>query len=141
MFEEKPEEKKEKAVRVFGYSPFALQDAIGAKDVKQMWLEYRRLRLEDIEAEEIIHNIISKLRDLLSIMNGATKEDLSIKNDFPFNKSKRDLKNWKREELQAMYTKFVFAYHHSRMGRNANNFDLAIGDPLDLAIEKIILNG
>jgi len=127
--EENSDAKKEAKSRVFGYSPFALQDAVGEKNVKKAWIEYQKLRLDGIEAEELVHKIISKVRDMTAITTGASKTDLDIKSDYPYNKSKRDSKNWKEKELKDFYTKLVFAYHESRMG----------GDELDLALEKILL--
>ncbi len=132
-------EEKPKAPRAFDFSPFALQDAIGAKDVKSMWLEYRRLREKGIEAEEIIHSIVGKVRDMMAIGLGASKDDLGIKSDFPYNKSKKDIKNWDKESLKKFYTELVFAYHESRLARLKDDFNGGVGEPLDLRIEKVIL--
>lgn len=123
-------ESKEKKARVFDFSPFALQDAIGEKNVKKAWIEYEKLRLSGIEAEELIHKIISKVRDMALIALGASKEDAGIKSDYPYNKSKKDLKNWKPAELKNFYTKLVEIYHRSRMES---------GNDLDIALEKILL--
>jgi hypothetical protein len=122
-----PKEKKE---NFFGYSPFALQDAIGERSVKKIWIEYIKLRLSGIEAEELVHKIVSKVRDMAAITLGAGKEDLGIKNDYPYNKSKKDLRNWKIEDLKNLYTKLVSIYHRSRMGE----------EELDTALEKTLLS-
>lgn len=132
-----PKEKKE---RVFGYSPFALQDAIGERSAKKTWIEYEKLRFDGIEAEELIHKIISKVRDMLAISLGASKEDLGIKSDYPYNKSKRGLKNWKKEELKNLFTKLIEIYHRSRMGARPNDYSVGRGDDLDTAIEKAVLD-
>ncbi len=116
--------------REFGYSPFALQDAIGEKSAKKAWIEYEKLRISGIEAEELIHKIIGKVRDMTAIKMGASKDDLNIRNDYPYNKSKRDLKNWKIEDLENLYTKLVSVYHKSRMG----------DDELGAALEKALLS-
>jgi len=116
--------------RGFDYSPFALQDAMGERNVKKAWIEYIKLRLGGIEAEDLIHKIISKTRDMVAINQGADKEDLGIK-DYPFAKSKRDIKNWKTEELKNFYTKLVEIYHRARMGS---------GNELDIALEKLLLS-
>jgi hypothetical protein len=133
FFSQTPEEGIEntagKKERVFGYSPFALQDALGEKSAKKVWIEYEKLRLTGIEAEELIFKITSKIRDMLAIGLGASFDDLGLK-DFPYNKSKRDLKNWKEKDLKDLYTKLTEIYHRSRMG----------GDGLDLAIEKTLLS-
>ncbi len=130
VFEEEessfPKEKKEK---IFGYSPFALQDAVGEKSAKKAWIEYEKLKLSGVEAEELIHKIVSKVRDMTAVTMGANQEDLGLKN-YPYNKSKRDAKNWKREDLKYFYTKLVEIYHRSRMG----------GEELNVSLEKALLS-
>jgi len=94
--------------------------------------------LTGIEAEELIYKIVSKVKDMVAIKMGAGKEDLGIQKDFPYNKSKRDAKNWKREDLESFYTKLVEIYHRSRMEAR-----LAVGQggcELDIALEEIILS-
>jgi len=130
IFEEKnPLEKKNKAFE-YGYNPFALQDALGEKNVKKIWIEYEKLRFAGIEADELIHKIIGKVRDMTTITMGANKEDLGIQKDYPYNKSKRDTKNWGIGELKSFYTKLTEIYHYSRMGDGE----------LDTALEKAILS-
>lgn len=124
---------------IFGYSPFALQDAIGEKNVKKIWLEYEKIRFAGVEADELIHKMISKVRDMVAINLGAGKEDLGIK-DYPYSKSKKDLKNWKKEELEDFYENLIGAFHRSRMGVRPNDYSIGLNDDLDLAIEKIILS-
>lgn len=123
-------EKEKKKEREYAYSPFAIQDAVGERSVKKTWIEYIKLRQSGIEAEDLIHNIINKTRDMVAIHQGATKEDLGIK-DYPFSKSKKDLKNWEIEELKKFYSKLVEIYHRSRMES---------GNELGVALEKLLLN-
>lgn len=120
---------KEKKGFEYDFSPFALQDAIGAKSAKQAWIEYIKLREKGIEEEEIVPKIIQKLRDMLAIGKGATKTDLNIKSDFPYNKSKSDLKNWPLSDLLCVYSRLIYIYHDSRMG----------GEELETALEKELL--
>jgi hypothetical protein len=118
--------------RTFGFSPFALQDAVGERNVKKIWIEYQKLRITDgITAEEIIHKIVGKVRDMVAIINGASKEDLTIQNDWQYNKSKTNLKNWKPGELKIFYAKLVEIYHKSRMESD---------NELDVALEKTLLS-
>ncbi len=118
-----------KKERTYAYSPFALQDAVGERSVKKIWIEYEKLKLAGIESEELIHKVVSKVRDMLAISLGASQEDLNIK-DYTFIKSKKDAKNWEEKELKNLYTKFVSAYHQSRMG----------GEELETALEKVLLS-
>lgn len=128
-YEEKEEEAVEKKTREYEYNPFALQDAIGARDAKTAWIEYVKLITAGVEPEALAPNIASKARDMLAIMKGASQSDLQIKSAFPYNKSKKDSRNWKEGELEKFYTKLVALYHDSRMG----------GEELESALEKVLL--
>jgi hypothetical protein len=130
VFGEKEDTTKKPNSFEYAYSPFALQDAIGEKSAKGAWIEYEKLRISGIEPEDLVHKIVSKVRDMTAIIMGASKEDLGIQKDYPFNKSKRDAKNWKADELKNFYTKLTKIYHRSRMG----------DEELDTALEKIILS-
>lgn len=138
-FEEKEEivKKENNGFPKYTYSPFALQDAVGEKDIKKIWIEYEKLRLQGIEAEEIIHKIVSKVRDMSAISVGVKKEELDLK-DYPYNKSKRDIKNWSDFKLKDFYNKLVVIYHESRGARLSGYSDGRIKD-LDTALEKILL--
>ena len=120
---------REKKEFAYDFSPFALQDAVGGKSAKKSWIEYIKLRNQNIEAEEIIPKVISKLRDMLAISKGANKEDLNIKSDYPYNKSKRDFKNWEIKSLKNLYSNLIYIYHEARMG----------GEDLETALEKELL--
>lgn len=113
----------------YAYSPFALQDALGERSAKNIWIEYNKLINKGIDPEDLIHKIIGKVREMSAINQGASQEDLAIK-DFPFKKSKGHLKNWSREDLQIFYEKLVKVYHYSRMG----------GEEIGVALEKLILS-
>lgn len=128
VFKTEEVEEKKPFQKVYDYSPFALQDAIGAADNKKAWIEYQKLKFLGIEDEELVHNVINKVRDMCLISKGASVKDLGVK-DFPYNKSKKDLKNWKEDKLTSFYTRLISLYHESRMG----------GEPLDIALEKALL--
>ena len=130
IFKEEEQSPNKDTAFEYAYSPFAIQDAVGERNVKKAWIEYMKLRLIGIEAEDLIHKIINKVRDMVAIHQGATKEDLGIK-DYPFSKSKKDLKNWETEELKNFYTKLVEIYHRARMES---------GNELDIALEKLLLS-
>lgn len=129
IFIEPKEVQKESKEKFYAYSPFALQDALGEKNIKGVWIEYQRLVLQGVEAEDLIHKIISKVRDMVAISAGASASDLGIK-DYPYSKSKKDLKNWKQQDLKNFYTKLVSIYHESRMGKES----------LETALEKTLLS-
>jgi len=127
--EEIPAEKENKK-SPYAYSPFALQDALGEKNIKNIWIEYHRLIFQGVAVEDLIFKIVGKVREMVAINAGASKEALGTK-DYPYNKSKRDLKNWRTENLQSFYTKLISIYHQSRM---------AGGEGLEIALEKTLLS-
>lgn len=130
VFEEKQEiPNKKSAQREYSYSPFALQDAIGERDIKKIWLEYQKLILEGVVPDDLIYKVISKIRDMVLIANGANAKQLEMK-DYPYNKSKQHIKNWKTIELLDFYEKLVTIFHESRMGKEG----------IDLALEKLFLS-
>lgn len=113
----------------YRYSPFALQDAIGSRNVKNIWIEYQKLILDGITPDEIVYNIISKVRDMVFISKGASVSDLGIK-DYPYNKSRKDLKNWDINELEVFYEKTLDSLFGARQG----------GVDLGVSLEKILLS-
>ena len=129
VFEESSEPVVAKKPAGFAFSPFALQDGVGERSAKKAWIEYIKLRLSGIQAEELVPRIVSKARDMVLIKRGATAADLNSK-PFPYGKSKKDLKNWPEVNLQNFYTNLVTTYHHSRIKSNYN---------LDIEIEKLLL--
>lgn len=130
IFEEEMLEVKRAGKFEFAYNPFALQDAIGERSAKKAWIEYQKLRISGVEADELVFKIASKIKDILSIIKGVSKEDLGIIKDLPFNKSKKAAKNWQEKSLADLYTRLITAYHEARMGKKE----------LDAALEEIILS-
>lgn len=110
-----------------GPNTFALADALGAKSPKDAWVEYMRLREEGMEPEYIHSSLVGKMRDMLAVQS-ATADELGI-HPFVYKKAKADFKNWNEDKLRETYASLVSAYHESRLG----------GEPLDMAIEKILL--
>lgn len=103
---------KQKKERAYAFNPFPLQNAIGEKSAKKIWIEYQKLRLMGITAEELIYNITNKIRDMLVIKSLGAR-------------------NWQEKDLKFFYTKLVEIFHRSRMESD---------NDLDIAIEKTILN-
>lgn len=106
---------------------FALADAFGAKSPKDAWVEYMRLRSGGMEAEYLHASLVGKARDMLASQS-ASADELGI-HPFVHKKARADFKNWSESKLIETYSSLVAAYHESRLG----------GEPLDTAIEKVLL--
>ena len=139
VFDTETEELSVKKEFVYSWSPFVLQDAVGEKDIKKIWIEYRRVLDSGVSTEEIFHKITSKVRDMLGILQGLTKEDLDIKSDYPYNKSKQHSKKWSLKELKYFYQKLVFTYHKVRLPKERDNLDYFSND-LEISLEILILS-
>lgn len=130
VFEEKEDPQKGiKKEREYSYSPFALQDAIGERNVKNIWIEYQKLILLGVIPNSLFYNVASKVRDMLYITKGAEAEDLDIK-DYPYRKSKGHIKNWKKKDLEIFYEDLIDVLYKSR----TSGFDLGAG------LEKLLLS-
>ncbi len=106
---------------------FAIADALGQGRAKEVWVEFTK-QMNAGSSIEMIHGLlVAKVRDMLASDKGSA-EELGI-HPFVYRKAKADAKNWDREKLQAIYDKFVLAYHNSRLG----------DETLDTAVEKILL--
>lgn len=139
IFEEKELPKKEKKGRFFAYNPFPLQDAVGEKDPKKSWIEYTKLIFSGVEPDELIHKIISKVREMVFINLGVSAEDLEVK-PYTFSKSRSHAKNWNKMELRKAYEDLVSIYHRQRLGIGRGlSFDYSRYN-LETALEKFLLS-
>jgi hypothetical protein len=80
-----------------------------------------------MEPEFLHAALVGKARDMLASQR-AGAEELGI-HPFVYKKAKANFKNWGESKLIETYSDLVAAYHESRLG----------GEPLDTAIEKILL--
>lgn len=111
-------------------SIFALADALSNRDKKTLWLLLARKQRSGIAAEEIIGTLWWQLKtlQLASITGSAAEAGMK---DFPYNKAKRALKNFKPGELQDLMTSLLAVYHDGHAGRR----------DIDLALEEWVLRG
>jgi hypothetical protein len=139
VFEEKEEQKKDKPQKSYAYNPFPFQDAVGENNPKKAWIEYTKLVLSGVEPDELIHKVISKVREMVFINLGATADDLNIK-PYAFSKSKSHFKNWGTKKLQSAYEELVFIYHNQRLGIMENDFSANSKTDIKIALEKFLLS-
>lgn len=120
------------SARERAYDPglFALADALGERNRKELWVRYTRARYIDGRAPEEIHGILFwQARAMLSAHECSSADEAGLK-PFVFSKSKRYAARFKREELRELTGGLVSLYHDARRG---------IHD-LDIALERFILS-
>ncbi|MEK7163251.1 MAG: hypothetical protein AAB775_00875 [Patescibacteria group bacterium] len=94
---------------------FPLADALGSRDKKKLWILFRDAMDGDAVPEEI-HGILwwqAKSLALASKTRNASEAGL---NPFVYNKAKRYLSNWKKEEVESLLSKLSRMYHKAHRG-------------------------
>jgi hypothetical protein len=111
------------------FNAFALVDSLLAKDKKTLWLQLRDGYANKLSAEEIIGTLWWQLKTLrlASITKNASEAGMK---DFPYNKAKRALKNFKDGEIEILSRSLLSVYHDGHGGRR----------DIDLALEEWILS-
>ncbi len=94
---------------------FAISDALGRRDRKELWALFTEAALKGISPEEISGILFWQVKSMVLAgeTSDASKAGLS---SFVFGKSKRYASNFKREELIKMSGDLVDLYHDSRRG-------------------------
>lgn len=94
---------------------FPLADALGSRDKKKLWILFRDAMDGDAVPEEI-HGILwwqAKSLTLASKTRNASEAGLNL---FVYNKAKRYLSNWKKEEVESLLSKLSRMYHKAHRG-------------------------
>lgn len=98
------------------FNIFLLTDAVGVRDKRNAWIIYRRAIASGMSAEEIFWRVMWVVKSMLLASRTKDSGETDMK-PFPYNKAKSFLKDWKREELEALSEKLVVGYHEARRGR------------------------
>lgn len=112
----------EKAER---FNAFSLADALSLKDKKTLWLGLQEANSEGLSSEEIIGTLWWQLKTLRLANVTASTVQAGMK-DFPYNKAKRSLRNFKEGELEKLSQTLLAVYHDGHAGKR----------DIDLALEK-----
>ncbi len=110
------------------FNTFTLADALARKDKKTLWLLLARASRAGVESEEIAGVLFWQLKALRLAALTKSAQEAGMK-DFPYNKAKGALKNWKEGELEKISEALLEAYHDGHK-------DAA----MDLGIERVVLS-
>lgn len=97
------------------FNAFAMADALGNRDKKNLWSLYEEALFEGKPVEEIHGLLFWQLKSMLQAKNSGSAEDAGLK-PFVYSKSLRFARNFKEGELERLSSDFVRAYHDSRRG-------------------------
>ena len=107
----KTERKDERA-----FNTFALGDALGMKDKKNLWILFAQARELGLEGEEICGVLFWQIKNILLAGTTKTFTEAGV-SEYPYKKAKQFLKVWKEVELQNILLKLTAMYHDAHRGK------------------------
>lgn len=114
------EEYKKPAMERF--NAFALADSLLQKNKKLLWMQLQEARAAGLSAEELIGTLWWQLKLLQLAERTASATEAGVK-DFPYNKAKRALPNFKPGEIRTLSNQLLMVYHDGHAGRR----DISLG--------------
>jgi DNA polymerase III delta subunit len=114
-------EYKNEAGEVF--NPFQLADALLRKDKRALWLLLQEAIKNDLPAEEIIGVLWWQIKTLRLAILTKSATEAGIK-DFPYNKAKKAISNFKPGEVEGLALSLLNLYHDGHAGER--DIDLAL---------------
>ena len=114
----KPQQPKAESMKLF-----AVADALGDKDRKRAWLLYHAARRAGAPAEEIFWKLVWKVKTLLLVATAPVGGPIPLK-PYPLTQARRQIKNYKAEELARLFSRLACLYHDARRG--LTDFDFAV---------------
>ena len=111
------------------FNAFSITDAFGVKDKKKAWILYQKAMLEGVSSEEIFFKLVWQVKSMLLASRTKDAREADMK-EFPYNKSKKFLKNFNKEELEQISSDLVTGYHQVRRGK---------GD-METFVERVLLS-
>lgn len=107
-FPEKSEKKE--------FSIFALADALGLRDRKNLWVLLERARRSGAEDELIHGTLFWQVKSILLVQSAKDAAEAGMK-EFPYKKARAYAKKYSRDELEQMMDTLVRMYHDARRGK------------------------
>jgi DNA polymerase III delta subunit len=110
------------------FNAFVLADYLLKKDKRQLWVGLQEANRAGLAAEEIIGTLWWQLKSLRLAQSTKSAAEAGMK-DYPYNKARQALKNFKPGEVEKLSTELLTLYHDGHAGRK----------DINLALEKWVL--
>lgn len=112
------------------FDVWAMADALSRRDKKSLWVLLQDAKRFGLSAEELIGTLWWQLKTLRLAANTGSALEAGLK-DFPYNKAKRSLTNFKAGDLETLSGNLLKVYHDGHGGvRN-----------IDEGLEEWVLKG
>lgn len=110
------------------FDAFKLADALARRDKRGLWVLLQDARQANLATEEIIGVLWWQLKTLRLALITKTATEAGVK-DFPYNKAKKSLVNFKPGEVAKLSNSLLKLYHDGHAGKRE----------IDLALEEWVL--
>lgn len=98
------------------FNTFALGDALGMKDKKNLWVLFAQARELGLEGEEVCGVLFWQIKNIL--LAGSTKTSVEAGvSEYPYKKAKSFAKVWKESELKEALLSLAKMYHNAHRGK------------------------
>lgn len=111
------------------FNIFSLGDALGKRNKKELWVLYQEARSNGLSEEEISGTLFWAVKNL-ALMKDAEGGDDAGMSPFVAKKSREFAKNYTKNEIINLSRILTSTYHEAHRG----------GEPMDIALERFILN-
>lgn len=111
------------------FNIFSLGDTLGERKKKELWILYQKALTAGLSAEEICGTLFWAAKNLALMKNAKLGDDKKL-SPFVAKKFRKFAGNYTEEEIKKLSRELVSAYHEAHRG----------GEPMDLALERFILN-
>lgn len=111
------------------FNIFALTNAIGARNKREAWMLYRKALASGMVPEEVFYKLVWQVKTMLVASRTRSVAETDMK-PYPYDKAKRNLKNFKPGELEQISENLVKSYHELRRGH----------EDAETMVEKALLN-
>jgi DNA polymerase III delta subunit len=98
------------------FNTFALGDALGMKDKKNLWILFAQARSMGLEGEEICGVLFWQIKNIILAQNTKTSVEAGV-SEYPYKKAKSFSKVWNKDELQSSLLHLTKMYHDAHRGR------------------------
>jgi DNA polymerase III delta subunit len=113
----------ERAAEKPRFNQFALADALGRRDRRELWALYREA-IDRGAAPEELHGILFWQIKTIKLAAGAKSAEEAGLSPFPFSKAKAFARNFRTEEIPVLSERLVRLYHEAHRGRS--DFETAL---------------
>lgn len=110
------------------FNIFALGDALGKRNKKELWVLYQGAQTAGLEPEEICGTLFWAVKNMALMKQAKPGDDCGL-SPFVAPKSRTFAKNYSQEEITNLSRALIVRYHEAHRG----------GEPMSIALERFIL--